>query len=57
MRITQDLPMGFEYDNHVRKVVDRKSAPKKIWTLSAAGSASNHFNQPLSSLGRIVSDN
>jgi hypothetical protein len=33
MRITQDLPMGFEYDNHVRKVVDRKSAPKKIWTL------------------------
>jgi hypothetical protein len=33
MRITQDLPMGFEYDNHVREVVDRKSAPKKIWTL------------------------
>jgi hypothetical protein len=33
MRITQDLPMGFEYDNHVRAVVDRKSAPKKIWTL------------------------
>ena len=33
MRITQDLPMGFEYDNHVRKVVDRKSTPKKIWTL------------------------
>ncbi len=33
MRITQDLPMGFEYDDHVRKVVDRKSAPKKIWTL------------------------
>ena len=33
MRITQDLPMGFEYDNQVRKVVDRKSAPKKIWTL------------------------
>jgi hypothetical protein len=33
MRITQDLPMGFEYDNQVREVVDRKSAPKKIWTL------------------------
>jgi len=33
MRITQDLPMGFEYENHVREVVDRKSAPKKIWTL------------------------
>ena len=33
MRITQDLPMGFEYDNHVREVVDRKGAPKKIWTL------------------------
>jgi hypothetical protein len=33
MRITQDLPMGFEYDNHVREVVDRKSTPKKTWTL------------------------
>ncbi len=33
MRITQDLPMGFEYENNVREVVDRKSAPKKIWTL------------------------
>jgi hypothetical protein len=33
MRITQDLPMGFEYDNQVREVVDRKSAPKGIWTL------------------------
>jgi len=33
MRITQDLPMGFEYDNHVREVVDRKSAPKNSWTL------------------------
>jgi hypothetical protein len=33
MRITQDLPMGFEYDNHVREVVDRKSTPKKIWKL------------------------
>jgi hypothetical protein len=33
MRITQDLPIGFEYDNHVRKVVNRKSVPKGIWTL------------------------
>jgi hypothetical protein len=33
MRITQDLPLGFEYDNHIREVVDRKSTPKKIWTL------------------------
>src|ERR1700722_6732289 len=33
MRITQDLPIGFEYDNHVREVVDRKSTPKKTWTL------------------------
>jgi hypothetical protein len=33
MRITQDLPIGFEYDNHVRKVVNRKSDPKGIWTL------------------------
>ena len=33
MRITQDLPMGFEYDNQVREVVDRKSARKGIWTL------------------------
>jgi hypothetical protein len=33
MRITQDLPIGFEYDNHVREVVDRKSSPKRYWTL------------------------
>ena len=33
MRITQDLPIGFEFDNHVRKVVDRKSSPREIWTL------------------------
>ena len=34
MRITQDLPIGFEYDsNHAREVVDRKSVPRKIWTL------------------------
>jgi hypothetical protein len=33
MRITQDLPMGFEYDNHIREVVDRKSVPKKLWKL------------------------
>jgi hypothetical protein len=33
MRITQDLPFGFEYDNHVREVVDRTTSPKRIWTL------------------------
>jgi hypothetical protein len=33
MRITQDLPIGFEYDTHVRKVVDRASSPKRSWTL------------------------
>jgi hypothetical protein len=34
MRITQDLPIGFEYDDHhVRGVVDRTTSPKKIWTL------------------------
>jgi hypothetical protein len=31
LRITQDLPFGFEVDNHLRKVVDRKS--KQFWTL------------------------
>lgn len=33
MRITQDLPFGFEYDNPVLKIVDRKSSPKRFWTL------------------------
>ena len=33
MRLTQDLPIGFEYDNQVRMVVDRTSSPKRIWTL------------------------
>ncbi len=33
MRITQDLPFGFEYENNLRKVVDRKSTPKRSWTL------------------------
>lgn len=33
MRITQDLPFGFEYDGHSRKLVDRKNSPKKSWTL------------------------
>ena len=33
MRITQDLPIGFEYDNQVREVVDRTTSPKRIWTL------------------------
>jgi hypothetical protein len=33
MRITQDLPIGFEYDNHVREVVDRTTSPKGNWKL------------------------
>lgn len=33
MRITQDLPFGFEYDNRFRKIVDRKSSPKRLWAL------------------------
>jgi hypothetical protein len=33
MRITQDLPIGFEFDNHVRKVVDRNRSPKGMWAL------------------------
>jgi len=33
MRITQDLPIGFEVDNGIRKVVDRKSVPRRFWTL------------------------
>jgi hypothetical protein len=33
MRMTQDLPIGFEFDDHIRKIVDRKSVPKGTWTL------------------------
>ena len=33
MRITQDLPFGFEIDGQVRKLVDRKSAQPRFWTL------------------------
>jgi hypothetical protein len=33
MRITQDLPFGFESDGQVRKLVDRKSARPRYWTL------------------------
>ena len=44
MRITQDLPIGFEYDNHVRKVVDRKSVPRRVWTLQ--------WQVPMKSLAR-----
>ena len=33
MRITQDLPFGFESDNQVRKLVDRKSAQRRYWML------------------------
>jgi hypothetical protein len=33
MRITQDLPFGFESENHIREIVDRKSSQKRIWSL------------------------
>ncbi len=33
MRITQDLPFGYEDDDHVLKVVDRKSSQPRFWTL------------------------
>ena len=33
MRITQDLPFGFEYDSQVRRLVDRKRPQKRFWTL------------------------
>ena len=33
MRITKDLPFGFEYDSQVRRLVDRKSPEKRFWTL------------------------
>jgi hypothetical protein len=34
MRITQNLPIGFEYDNqHLRQVVERTTSPKKSWML------------------------
>lgn len=33
MRITQDLPFGFEVDGHTRELIDRKSSPKRFWTL------------------------
>jgi hypothetical protein len=33
MRVTQDLPIGFEYDNHLHEVVDRQKVPKAVWAL------------------------
>jgi hypothetical protein len=33
MRITQDLPFGFDYDSQVRRLVDRKSPQKRFWAL------------------------
>jgi hypothetical protein len=33
MRLTQDLPFGFESDGQVRKLIDRKSAHPRFWTL------------------------
>jgi hypothetical protein len=34
MRVTQNLPFGFEFDkNQVRRLVDRKNAQKRSWSL------------------------
>lgn len=33
MRITKDLPFGFETDGQIQKLVDRKSFPPRFWTL------------------------
>jgi uridine kinase len=33
MRITKDLPFGFETDGQIQKLVDRKSSPQRFWTL------------------------
>jgi hypothetical protein len=33
LRITQDLPFGFEADGHLRELVDRKTEPSRFWTL------------------------
>jgi hypothetical protein len=32
LRITQDLPLGFEGDSQVHRIVDRKDPQKKSWT-------------------------
>lgn len=32
LRITQDLPFGFESDNQIHKIVDRKDPLKRFWT-------------------------
>jgi hypothetical protein len=31
------LPIGFEYGDHVREVVDRTTSPKRFWTLQLPG--------------------
>ena len=33
MRITKDLPFGFETDGQIQKLVDRKSSPQRSWRL------------------------
>jgi len=33
MRITQNLPIGFESDHQFRKVVDRKGPQKRLWAI------------------------
>lgn len=33
MRVTKDLPFGFETDGQVQKLVDRNSSPQRFWSL------------------------
>ena len=32
LRITQDLPFGFEVDNQIHKIVDRRDPARRFWT-------------------------
>ncbi|MGB8260535.1 MAG: hypothetical protein WCE75_09295 [Terracidiphilus sp.] len=53
LRITEDLPIGFEYDNHVRKIVDRKGAQKRVWTLPGGTLPDSHLEQDYAVVARI----
>lgn len=37
LRLTQDLPFGFETQDGVREVVDRKDPTRRFWTLERSG--------------------
>jgi len=36
LRLTKDLPFGFEYDGSASRLVDRKSAQKRFWAIEGA---------------------